>query len=217
MRATAQLGLQIGYSDTGSSGPISSEGRFRTAVSEVADALRNEYEQDAPRLEDILGAPVEDLQEMALERSLAAGVGAAEGAVTAQISYEPYSFAVQSGGLEITDEIERVRRLVDEIARMSQLPPNFDGEGSSVISRSNIDAACTLILNLHSAYGLVCHDASPTHDGGVEIESKSRYWEMALVVDDPQRIEYLIKSSRGRVSGTASLATLPEILWEQIG
>ncbi len=108
---------------------------------------------------------------------------------------------------------DRLRQVAGEIDRLGELAENFDGEGSPPISRANLEAAKALTANLYSAHGILCDEVFPTQMGGVEIEAESRYWELSIIVNDPERIEYLVKTGGQRKSGVGALIEIPGLIF----
>lgn len=132
------------------------------------------------------------------------------------LEYSIISQTIYVFDFEISKAFERVQQMTAGIDNLAQLAKNFDGEGSPQISRENRDAAKALVSNLFSTYGIQCDEVLPTQLGGVEIEASSQYWELALWVNDPEQIEYVLKYGGSRFSGKSALMDIPGIVWEKI-
>lgn len=107
--------------------------------------------------------------------------------------------------------------LEEAIDDLEDLKENFDGEGSPRIKLENLGAAKQLVQFLHETDGYEVSEVFPTVSAGVELEISERFWEAAILLNDPDEVEFVIKIGVARVSGTAPLEEIPDKLREALG
>jgi hypothetical protein len=107
--------------------------------------------------------------------------------------------------------------LEEKIDNIGILPPDFDAEGSPSIKLENMAAAKALIALLYQAKKIKCTDVFPTSKGGIEIEIASTFWQAAIWVDSPTRVEYVVKVGKSTIDGDSDLDDVPEKIWEALG
>ena len=112
---------------------------------------------------------------------------------------------------------EWLLELESEIEELGALEEDFDGEGGRRVAPSNIDVAKRIVRTLYEQREIRCIGAFPTSMGGVELEIESKFWEGSVVVEDPERVDYIVKIGKRVKSGKSHPEEIAEKISEALG
>ena len=94
---------------------------------------------------------------------------------------------------------------------------NFDGEGARRVAPNNIEIAKRIVRLLYEQREIRCIGAFPTSMGGVELEIESKFWEGSVVVEDSERVEYIVKIGKRVRSGKSHPEEVANNILEALG